>query len=62
MNRTEQMNVRLAYGSAATLIFAGLFILVRADESLQTILGVSLLLAAIGIAMTTWRAGKQRDQ
>lgn len=55
-------NVRLAYASAATLFFVGVFVLVRADETLQTVLGLVLLLAGVSVAVTTRTAGTRHGR
>ena len=53
-------HVRLAYASAAVLFLSGLFMLVRADETVETVLGIVILLAGASIAAQTWRAQVQR--
>jgi multisubunit Na+/H+ antiporter MnhC subunit len=53
-------NVRLACASAAVLSLVGVFFLVRADERVQTILGLALLLSAVAVAIGAWNAEKQR--
>lgn len=50
-------NVRLAYASAAAPFFVGVFMLVRADDRLQSVVGLVLLVAALGV-----RAGARRAQ
>jgi len=54
-------NRRLAYASSAVLSFAGLFTFVRADERLQAISGLVLMLSAISIAVVTYRAADQPE-
>jgi multisubunit Na+/H+ antiporter MnhC subunit len=43
-------HVRLAYASAVLLAVVGVFMLVRADERLQTVLGLSILVAGVAVA------------
>ena len=53
-------NVRLAYASAVLLALVGVFMLVRGDERLQTVLGLAFLLSGIAAAIVARRGGQPR--
>lgn len=55
-------NVRMAYASAAALCLVGVFFLLRANGTLQAVLGFGMLLSAISVAVGTRTASTKRDQ
>ncbi|MCW2616061.1 MAG: hypothetical protein JWN08_3055 [Frankiales bacterium] len=55
-------NVRLASASALLLCLAGVFTLVRADDTMKTILGLVMLLSGASVAVSTRTADTQRGR